>query len=176
MAACGSIALYVKRVPPSRYPKIIARNLRLLRASRGWSQEFVALELEIHRSYLSGLEKGSHNPTIDQLARFEGIFGIQVIDLLNPELFMRTPWARTASDDLPDGGEPLSAEADGTSQENACEKLNPPHEFQEPDSSPHPASAEDRGEEGVLKDQVQGPPTPGTRSPRRSSWHVGYDD
>ncbi|MCX7342190.1 MAG: helix-turn-helix transcriptional regulator [Hyphomicrobiales bacterium] len=121
ISGSGLISLVVKRVPQSPYPKIVARNLRLLRASRGWSQEFVAFELEIHRSYLSGLENGSHNPTIDQLARFEGLFGIQVADLLNPELFLRTPWSVHVSvlpptQNVGDNGCHLACPAKGQSQ------------------------------------------------------------
>lgn len=89
----------MKRLPQSRYPEIIARNLRLLRAQRGLSQEFVALEIDMHRSYLSGLEAAQHNPTINLLARFEPVFGVSAVELLAPDLFPTVPWG------LPDAGQ-----------------------------------------------------------------------
>lgn len=50
----------------------LARNLRELRLKRGWSQEAFAFEAGIHRTYVSDLERGARNPTIevvDRLAR-----------------------------------------------------------------------------------------------------------
>lgn len=42
----------------------LARNLRHLREQKGWSQERCAFEVEIHRTYISDLERGARNPTI----------------------------------------------------------------------------------------------------------------
>lgn len=89
----------MKRLPQSRYPEIIARNLRLLRAQRGLSQEYVALEIDMHRSYLSGLEAAQHNPTINLIARFEPVFGISAVELLASDLFPTVPW------EVPDAGQ-----------------------------------------------------------------------
>jgi transcriptional regulator with XRE-family HTH domain len=36
----------------------LARNLRKLREARGWSQERLADEAGLHRTYVSGLERG----------------------------------------------------------------------------------------------------------------------
>ena len=49
----------------------LARNLRLLRQEKGWSQEAFADEADLHRTYISDLERGARNPTItvvDKLA------------------------------------------------------------------------------------------------------------
>jgi transcriptional regulator with XRE-family HTH domain len=90
----------MKRVTQSPYPEIIARNLRLLRAERGFSQEHVALEVEMHRSYLSGLEAGLHNPTVNLLARFEPVFGVTVLDLMRAEFFPSVPWPLPSDEQL----------------------------------------------------------------------------
>jgi transcriptional regulator with XRE-family HTH domain len=90
----------MKRVAQSPYPEIIARNLRLLRAERGFSQEHVALEIEMHRSYLSGLEAGLHNPTVNLLARFEPVFGVTVLDLMRKEFFPSVPWPLPSDEQL----------------------------------------------------------------------------
>jgi transcriptional regulator with XRE-family HTH domain len=50
----------------------LARNLRLLRQAKGFSQEVFADEAGLHRSYISDLERGVRNPSliaIDKLAR-----------------------------------------------------------------------------------------------------------
>lgn len=39
-------------------------NLKRLRTMRGWSQERLAFEAGIHRTYISDLERGARNPSI----------------------------------------------------------------------------------------------------------------
>jgi transcriptional regulator with XRE-family HTH domain len=45
----------------------VGQNLRRLRLETGWSQEDFAFECGIHRTYISGLERGVRNPTITVL-------------------------------------------------------------------------------------------------------------
>lgn len=42
----------------------LAKNLVLLRVERGWSQEVLADVAGLHRTYVSGVERGVRNPTI----------------------------------------------------------------------------------------------------------------
>ncbi|OAF06425.1 helix-turn-helix domain-containing protein [Bradyrhizobium neotropicale] len=46
-----------------------ATNLRRLRNARGWSQDELALEAKISRSYLSQLEKGVYHVSIKVIGR-----------------------------------------------------------------------------------------------------------
>lgn len=39
-------------------------NLRRLRREKGWSQEDMAFESGLHRTYVSGIERGVRNPTL----------------------------------------------------------------------------------------------------------------
>lgn len=48
---------------------MIAKNIRRLRAERGLSQESLALDSGINRSYLSGVECADRNVSIDNIAR-----------------------------------------------------------------------------------------------------------
>ena len=47
-------------------------NVRILRESKGWSQERLSEESGLHRTYISGIERGIRNPTVsivDQIAK-----------------------------------------------------------------------------------------------------------
>jgi transcriptional regulator with XRE-family HTH domain len=54
----------------------LGRNVRRLREAKGWSQEAFAYEADIHRTYVSDIERGARNPTImivEKLARPLGV-------------------------------------------------------------------------------------------------------
>lgn len=42
----------------------LARNLKKLRQAKGWSQEDLADQAGLHRTYVSGIERIVRNPTI----------------------------------------------------------------------------------------------------------------
>ncbi len=51
--------------------KQVGLSVQKIRRERGWSQEELAFESGLHRTYISGIERGARNPTllvIDQLA------------------------------------------------------------------------------------------------------------
>jgi transcriptional regulator with XRE-family HTH domain len=50
-------------------PQILGRNVRYWRKLRGLSQEVLAFETDMKRSYVSDIERGNRNPTIKALAR-----------------------------------------------------------------------------------------------------------
>ena len=61
----------------------LARNLRLLRQEKGWSQEVFAEESGLHRTYIRDLERGARNPTItvvDKLAVALGVTPGRLLD------------------------------------------------------------------------------------------------
>jgi len=43
----------------------LAANLRRIRLEKGWSQEEFAHEADIHRTYISDLERAARNPSIE---------------------------------------------------------------------------------------------------------------
>lgn len=57
-------------------------NLRNLREQKGWSQEKLAEKSGLHRTYISGLERGIRNPTIDILQEIANALGVSPSDLL----------------------------------------------------------------------------------------------
>jgi transcriptional regulator with XRE-family HTH domain len=48
---------------------LVARNIRRLRVAKGLSQEVLAVDAEIDRTYVSRLERGRENPTVAVLER-----------------------------------------------------------------------------------------------------------
>jgi transcriptional regulator with XRE-family HTH domain len=51
------------------YRKILGRNVRTARKALGWSQEQLAFETDIDRTYISGIERGVRNPSLDMLVK-----------------------------------------------------------------------------------------------------------
>jgi transcriptional regulator with XRE-family HTH domain len=47
----------------------VGLNVQRLRQARGLSQEELAFEAELHRTYISGVERGVRNPTVTVLAK-----------------------------------------------------------------------------------------------------------
>ena len=60
----------------------LAKNLKRLREERGWSQENLADEAGLHRTYVSGVERGVRNPTIMILERFAKALRVQPASLI----------------------------------------------------------------------------------------------
>ena len=54
----------------------LASNLRTLRAERGLSQEAFAFEVGLHRTYVSDLERGARNPTIEVVDRIAAALSV----------------------------------------------------------------------------------------------------
>jgi transcriptional regulator with XRE-family HTH domain len=61
----------------------LAKNLRRLRQEKGWSQERYADEANIHRTYVSDLERGARNPTIVIVEKLARPFGVTPGSLLD---------------------------------------------------------------------------------------------
>jgi transcriptional regulator with XRE-family HTH domain len=60
----------------------LGRNLRLLRARRGLSQEAFAELLAVHRTYMGGVERGERNLTLKSVERIAEHLGVDPLDLL----------------------------------------------------------------------------------------------
>lgn len=56
--------------------RLIARNLKHIRLSRRLSQEALALQAGVDRTYVSGLERGIHNPSVDLLDRLAKVLSV----------------------------------------------------------------------------------------------------
>ena len=63
---------------------LVAKNLRKIRESKKISQEKLAEVAELHRTYISSVERGERNVTIDSMERFAKALDIDIRDLLKP--------------------------------------------------------------------------------------------
>lgn len=62
--------------------RALGRNLRAYRTERGLSQEAFAAILNVHRTYMGGLERGERNLTLRSVERLAAQLGIEALDLL----------------------------------------------------------------------------------------------
>ena len=66
--------------------QILAVNLRAFRAARGWSQEDLALESELHRTFVAHVERGARNISLDNVERLANALQVSVGELLTPRV------------------------------------------------------------------------------------------
>ncbi len=57
---------------------LVARNLRRIRVRRGLSQEALAVDASVDRTYVSRLERGFENPTVAVLDRLATALSAQI--------------------------------------------------------------------------------------------------
>lgn len=59
-------------------------NVQRLRREKDWSQEDLAFESGLHRTYISGIERGIRNPTITIVAELAATLGVSTGMLVDP--------------------------------------------------------------------------------------------
>ena len=62
--------------------KLLGRNLRAYRRARGLSQEEFAELLEVHRTYMGGIERGERNLTLKSVERIAQKLEVDAVTLL----------------------------------------------------------------------------------------------
>jgi len=64
--------------------RLFAENVRRLRKAKNLSQEQLAFETGIHRTYLSGVERSVRNPTLLIIAKFAKALDVEPAELFKP--------------------------------------------------------------------------------------------
>jgi transcriptional regulator with XRE-family HTH domain len=62
--------------------RVLGRNLRRYRESKGLSQEDFADTLGLHRTYVGGLERGERNLTLKSVERLSESISVDPLELL----------------------------------------------------------------------------------------------
>ncbi|CAO3456453.1 MULTISPECIES: helix-turn-helix domain-containing protein [Azospirillum] len=63
----------------------VGLNVQRIRRTRGWSQEELAFESGLHRTYISGIERGARNPTVTVLKELADALGVSPGVLLDSQ-------------------------------------------------------------------------------------------
>ncbi len=64
--------------------QVLAQNLKRLRAARGWSQEQLAFEAGLHRTFVAHVEREVRNISLDNVERLAMALGVSPAALLTP--------------------------------------------------------------------------------------------
>ncbi len=75
----------VKRTHKGPLRDILAKNMRRLRAARSLTQEALAFDCGINRTYLSAVERAERNVSIDNIARIAKGLHVEPWKLLKDE-------------------------------------------------------------------------------------------
>ena len=67
---------------PTRIRTTLAQKLRFLRFTRGWSQEVLSELAGLHRTYVSSIERGERNVSLDNIEKLADAFDLSVSELL----------------------------------------------------------------------------------------------
>lgn len=67
---------------PSAAGRAVGARIRQLRTRKGWSLEELAGRAQIHVTYLSSLERGHRNPTLNVLFDVARAFAVPVAELV----------------------------------------------------------------------------------------------
>ena len=58
--------------------RALGKRIRQLRHGKGWSQEHLADEAGMHRTYMWGIEQGMRNPSVRHLVRVADALGVPI--------------------------------------------------------------------------------------------------
>ncbi len=68
----------------------VGLNLQRLRHQKDWSQEELNFKSGVHRTYISGIERGVRNPTLTNLDKLAKALGVSLGLLVDPPTRRRT--------------------------------------------------------------------------------------
>lgn len=59
------------------------RHIRCLRDAKGWSQERLAAEVKLDRSYVGSVERGERNISLENIAKFAHALDVTLSELMD---------------------------------------------------------------------------------------------
>ncbi|WP_425475630.1 helix-turn-helix domain-containing protein [Nocardioides tweenelious] len=66
--------------------RLLGARIAELRHERGWSQLDLAGRADLHRPYISGIETGSRNPSLDSLVKIANAFHVPLVELFKTDV------------------------------------------------------------------------------------------
>ena len=64
---------------------VFARNVRLMRVNAGLSQEKMAAEAQLDRTFIGSLERGERNISVDNIEHIAKVLGTPAYELMHPD-------------------------------------------------------------------------------------------
>jgi len=68
-------------VSAAKAKRDLAQRIRDLRHEKQWSQERLAEEASMHRTYLAGIERALRNPSLENLVKLANALGVTLAEL-----------------------------------------------------------------------------------------------
>ena len=62
--------------------KQLGHNIRVLRKKKDWSQEILAMESKLDRTYIGSVERGERNISLDNICRIASALKVKPHELL----------------------------------------------------------------------------------------------
>ena len=64
--------------------ELVGRNIKRVRVAKGVSQEQLAFDASVDRSYLGGVERCDENPSVDTLDKIAAVLDVPLAELFLP--------------------------------------------------------------------------------------------
>lgn len=68
----------------SNLREVLSYNIKILRIEKGWSQEYLANECELDRTYISAVERHRWNVSLSNIERIATTLSVEAWELLKP--------------------------------------------------------------------------------------------
>jgi len=78
----------IKNAPRVDARAVLATNMKMLRAEQELSQEDLALECDLHRTFIAHVERGARNISLDNIEKIADALHVPVYRLLTPTKFI----------------------------------------------------------------------------------------
>ncbi|MEQ8976032.1 MAG: helix-turn-helix transcriptional regulator [Coleofasciculus sp. C1-SOL-03] len=69
-------------MPLKKLDRLLGTQIKRFRTAKGWSQEYLAEVADLHRTYISQLERGLKSPSVRILYQITTALGITMSELL----------------------------------------------------------------------------------------------
>lgn len=79
------LSMRTRREPKMALRRLAARRIRQIRESQGLSQEALADLADLHRTYVSSVEREERNITVDSLERLADALHVDVREFFTPD-------------------------------------------------------------------------------------------
>lgn len=64
--------------------ELVGKNIKRIRVAKNVTQEQLAFDANVDRSYLGGIERSDENPSVDTLDKIANVLGVDLIEFFVP--------------------------------------------------------------------------------------------